>query len=143
MNISEKPITKKVSLGQEPVDNTVYGLNTSYRTEIPFITRLLNRFINIDTDVASVFSVNGNFAYLKPKAPTSTEQDGEATSYIDDFEGTQTPFNLMSASQWRLSSTPQHQTDIDLKNLGGDSDDLSYGYNRAKMSWYNIDRLFY
>lgn len=140
LNLSEKPITQKVSLGQEPFNNTIFGLNASYGTEIPLLTKLVNKLPNIDTDVPSNFSVRGDFAYLLPGSSKQIDIDGEATSYIDDFESSQIPLDIRSIQQWHMASTPQYQTQFD---LGGNSADLGYGYKRAKLAWYIIDPLFY
>jgi cell surface protein SprA len=48
--MSERPYTQKSSFGQESVNNTIFGLNTNFSTEVPF-TRLVNKLPNIDTDV--------------------------------------------------------------------------------------------
>jgi len=140
LNLSEKPITQKALFGQEPINNTILGLNGSYGTEVPFLTKLVNKLPNIDTDVPSNFSIRGDFAFLKPGSPKRIEQDGAATSYVDDFEGSQIPLEIQSIQQWHLASTPQYQTQFD---FGGNQSDLSYGYKRAKLAWYTIDPLFY
>jgi len=87
LNLNEKPITQKALFGQEPINNTIFGLNASYGSEVPKFTKWVNKLPNIDTDVASNFSIRGDFAYLIPGSPKRIEQDGEATSYVDDFEG--------------------------------------------------------
>ncbi len=143
LNLNEKPITQKIQFGSEPVNNTLLGLNFSYSTPVPKLTKLINKLPFVDTTVPSKVSVRGEFAYLLPGSPKQIGQQNEATSYIDDFEGSQTPISLNSPQQWFMASTPQHQTDPSLVNLGGDNTDLRYGENRAKLSWYNIDRLFY
>ncbi|MCF6213047.1 MAG: cell surface protein SprA [Flavobacteriaceae bacterium] len=143
LNLKEKPLTQKIQFGSEPVNNTLLGLNFSYSTTVPKLTKLVNKLPFIDTNVPSKISVRGEFAYIIPGSPKEISQQSEATSYIDDFEGSQIPISLNSPRQWFLASTPQNQTDPSLINLGGDNTDLSYGKNRAKLSWYNIDRLFY
>lgn len=140
LNLNEKPITQKALFNQEPINNTIFGLNASYGTEVPFLTKLANKLPNIDTDVMSNFSIRGDFAYLKPGSPKRIEQDGEATSYVDDFEGSQIPLEIKSIQQWHMASTPQYQTKF---NFGGSASDLSYGYKRARLAWYIIDPLFY
>jgi cell surface protein SprA len=52
IKMSERPYTQKSSL-QESVNNTIFGLNTNFSTEVPF-TRLVNKLL-IDTDVPSIF----------------------------------------------------------------------------------------
>jgi cell surface protein SprA len=140
LNLNEKPITQKALFGQEPINNTIFGLNATYGTEVPKLTKWVNKLPNIDTDVASNFSIRGDFAYLKPGSPKRISLNGEATSYIDDFEGSQIPLELKSILQWQMASTPQYQTQF---NFNGDATDLSYGYKRAKLAWYVIDPLFY
>ena len=140
LNLNEKPITQKSVFGQEPINNTMFGLNASFGTEVPKFTKWVNYLPNIDTDVVSNFSIRGDFAYLLPGSPKRIEQGGEATSYIDDFEGSQIPLEIKSTLQWHMASTPQYQTQFD---LGGNAIDLSYGYKRAKLAWYIIDPLFY
>ncbi|MFD1293206.1 cell surface protein SprA [Lutibacter holmesii] len=140
LNLSERPVTQKVSLGYEPFNNTIFGLNASYSTEVPKLTKWINKLPNIDTDVPSNLSVRGDFAYLLPGSSSRIDLGGEATSYIDDFESSQIPLDIRSIQQWHLASTPQYQTQFD---LGGNASDLAYGYKRAKLAWYIIDPLFY
>ena len=140
LNLNEKPITQKTLYNQEPINNSIFGLNASYGTEVPFLTKLVNKLPNVNTDVMSNFSIRGDFAYLKPGSPKKIEQNGEATSYIDDFEGSQIPLEIKSIQQWHLASTPQYQTKF---NFGGSASDVSYGYKRARLAWYIIDPLFY
>ena len=137
LHMSERPFTQKTDYNQDSVNNTIFGLNGNFSTEVPFLTRLANKLPNIDTDVPSNLSFRGEIAYLKPGASKTSNFNGESTVYIDDFEGSQTTIDMRSASAWSLASTP-----ID---FGGEltEGDLAYGYKRAKMSWYSIDPVFY
>ncbi len=103
---------------------------------------MVNKLPNTDTDVASNFSVRGEFAYLAPGAPKGTDFDGEATAYIDDFEGTQGNIDLLSPFAWNLSSRP-----LDLGRIysQGNEDALGIqnGFDRALLNWYTIDPIFY
>ncbi len=140
LNLREKPFTQKVAFGSEPINNSIFGVNASYGTEVPFLTKLVNKLPNIDTEVPSRFSIRGDFAYLRPGSPSQIELQGEEASYIDDFEGTQIPIEIRSIMQWQLASTPQYQKNFD---FNGSATDLSYGYKRAKLAWYIIDPIFY
>ncbi len=62
LNLNERPITQKANYGTEPINNTIFGFNGNYSTEVPFLTRLANKLPNIDTDVPSNISVRGEFA---------------------------------------------------------------------------------
>lgn len=137
LNLNERPLTQKSSYGVEPINNSMYGINLNYSTEVPFLTRLVNKLPNIDTDVESNVSLRGEFAYLKPGAPKVSDFDGKTTVYVDDFEASQTGNDISAPTSWFLSSTPI--------GFGGQvaNDNLSYNYNRAKLAWYTIDPIFY
>ena len=136
LNLNERPLTQKSSYNAEPINNTVFGFNANYSTEVPFLTRLVNKLPNIDTDVESNVSLRGEFAYLMPGAPKVSDFDGKATVYVDDFEASQTELDISTPNTWFLGSTPV--------GFGGEiSNELSYNYNRARLAWYTIDPIFY
>lgn len=142
LKMTERPFTQKSSYGQESVNNTIFGFNGNYSTEVPFLTRLANKLPNIDTDVPSNLSIRGEVAFLKPDAPKASNFEGEATIYIDDFEGSQTTIDMRSAYAWSLASTP-FITSLNDNTFNAGSNTLEYGYKRAKLSWYTIDPVFY
>ncbi|WP_163408779.1 T9SS outer membrane translocon Sov/SprA [Flavobacterium ajazii] len=142
LKMTERPFTQKSSYGQESVNNTIFGFNGNYSTEIPFFTRLVNKLPNIDTDVPSNLSIRGEVAFLKPDAPKASDFEGEATIYVDDFEGSQTTIDMRSAYAWSLASTPFINAEGD-PTFNAHFDDLKYGYKRAKLAWYSIDPIFY
>jgi len=98
LNLNEKPITQKIQFGNDPVNNTIFGLNFSYSTPVPKLTKWVNKLPNINTEVPSKVSIRGEFAYLKPGTPKQISQQSEATSYLDDFEGAQIPISLKFTS---------------------------------------------
>lgn len=141
LNLNERPITQKANYGTEPINNTIFGFNGNYSTKVPFLTRLANKLPNIDTDVESNLSLRGEFAYLAPGTPNGTDLNGESTSYVDDFEGSQIGIDLTSQQSWFLASRP---LDIDGDvNDEEDDDGIENGYNRAMLNWYTIDPIFY
>ncbi|MEW7277341.1 cell surface protein SprA [Aquimarina sp. 2201CG1-2-11] len=137
LNLNERPITQKSNYDFEPINNTILGFNAAYATEVPFLTRMVNKLPNIDTDVPSNVSVRAEGAYLIAGAPKGADFDGKVTTYIDDFEGAQTRIDVSSPQSWELSSAPL--------GFGGEieNDNLESGYKRAKLSWYSIDPIFY
>ncbi len=138
MNLSERSVSQKANYGVEPVNNTMIGFNGIYSSEVPFLTRLVNKLPNIDTDVESNISLKAEFAYLHAGTPRNSGFDSVATVYVDDFEGSETSINLKDTSSWNLSSTP-----VNVKGSDFGTDDLRSGYNRAKLAWYSIDPIFY
>jgi cell surface protein SprA len=142
LKLNERPFTQKSGFGQESVNNNMFGLNTNYSSEIPFFTRLVNKLPNMDTDVPSNLSVRGEIAFLEPDDPKGNSFQGESTIYVDDFEGSQSTIDMRSPFAWELSSTPMNDTES-LYNFNASATDLSYGFKRAKLSWYTIDPIFY
>lgn len=142
LNLNERPITQKANYGTEPINNTIFGFNGNYSTKVPFLTRLANKLPNIDTDVESNLSLRGEFAYLAPGAPKGTDLNGEATSYVDDFEGSQNGIDLKSQHSWYLSSRP---VGLGRSYTEGPEDDngIQNGFDRAMLNWYSIDPIFY
>jgi len=138
MNLTERPLTRKVSIGNEPISNTIWGLNGSYRTESPFLTNLVDGLPFLDTKEQSSIRIDGEFAHLIPGHSQAIQKKG--TSYIDDFEGSETSIDMKNPAAWVLASTPQGQPDLFPEASLIDS--LPYNYNRAKLAWYHIDPLF-
>ena len=143
LQMTERPFTQKSNYGQESVNNTIFGFNTNYSTEVPFLTRLVNKLPNVDTDVPSNLSVRGEIAFLKPEKSKADQFNGEATIYVDDFEGSQTTIDVRSPLSWSLSSTPERNATSNYLDFNAASLNLDYGYKRAKISWYSIDPTIY
>ena len=139
MNLTERPLTQKVNLGDEPMSNTVYGFDGNYRTESDFLTKMVDKIPFIDTKEKSTLQVSGEFAQLIPGVSRAVGSRG--TAYIDDFEGSQSTIDLRSFTMWNIASTPQGQTDMFPE--GELINNLALGYNRAKLAWYVIDPLFF
>ncbi len=141
LNLKERPLTQKSNLDFEPINNTILGINGNYSTEVPFLTRMVNKLPNIDTEAPSNFSFRGEFAYLFANAPSAADFNGEVTSYIDDFEGSQTRIDISSPLQWELSSVPIGFDNEPLLNTVQEG--VQTGFKRAALSWYTIDQVFY
>ncbi len=135
MHLTERPLTQKVNIGDEPISNTIWGFNGSYSRETQWLTNLIDKLPGLETKVPSSFSVVGEFAQLIPGHSKAIEKEGNA--YIDDFEGSETSIDLKQFSSWKLASTPRgFFPEAELNN------DRRYGYGRAKFAWYHIDPLF-
>ena len=145
LNLHEKPYTQKVNYGNEPINNLVWGMNMSYRTKLPFITKLVDFLPFHSTTTESNFNVDAEFAHFVPGHSRAIGKEG--TTYIDDFESTKSTVDLRTFSNWVLASTPQGQPNLfpEANTTVNESErrQLAYGYNRAKLAWYIIDPLFY
>ena len=138
LHLTERPYTQKVNFGEEPISNTILGLNTSYRSESQFLTRMVDALPFIETKDPSSVTFFGEFAHLIPGHSKAISSAGN--SYIDDFEASEIPLDMKTYNAWVLSSVPQGQDNLfpeaRLNN------DWTSGYNRSKLSWYVIDPLF-
>jgi cell surface protein SprA len=137
MRLTERPLTNKITIGDEPIANTIWGVDGTYRTGSRFLTKLVDKIPFINTKEESNLTFNGEFADLIPGHSKAIGSTG--TSYIDDFEGSKTPIDIKSPSSWILASVPQDPTEFPESNF---IDSLPYGFNRAKLAWYFIDPLF-
>lgn len=136
MNLTERPITPKVNIGDEPISNTVIGTDISFRREVPFLTKMVDFLPMISTKEKSSITTYGEFAYLIPGTQRTISKEG--ISYIDGFEGTQSAIDIkQNAMVWKLASIPQGQPTLFPE--ASVKDGLKAGYNRSKLSWYIVD----
>lgn len=140
MHFGEKSLTEKVNMGEEIINNTMWGVNFSYNKQFMWLTNLINRIPTVKSTAPSQFSVNAEFAQLIPNRQKSGTNKG--SSYIDDFENTQTAIDLRSPYSWFLASTPYDPGADALFPEAGLSNDVAYGKNRALLAWYYIDRTW-
>lgn len=139
MHLTEQPITQNEVAGDESISNTIWGFDANYSSESRFLTRLVDKIPGIHTKVPSSINFSGEFAQLLPGSPGALNFAGSknGTSYLDDFENSQSVIDVKSSNTWQISGTPQ------LFAESGGFNDLSYGYNRARLAFYNIDPIFY
>ncbi len=135
LHLNERPITPKVNIGDEPISNTMIGLDAAIQTESKFVTRLVDGLPLIQTKEISVIQLSGEYAQLIPGNAKAIGAGG--ISYIDDFEAAENSISITSPSLWNHASTPEPFTEASLRN------NLANGYNRARIAWYNIDPLFF
>jgi cell surface protein SprA len=154
MHLNEKPLTTKVSYGEEPISNTIWGLNAAYNTPSQWLTNMIDKLPLINATTPSSIALSGEFAQLIPGHASAVDQNGEGVSYIDDFEGTKSAINIMSPSAWMLASTPYisdatavgHKLIRSADSFWGSSlntslGNLGYGLNRSLFAWYHIDQV--
>lgn len=139
INLNERPLTQKTNYGEDPISNTIWGINFNFDENSRLLTKLIDKIPFINTKAPSRISFEGEFAHFMPGHSKIIGNEG--TSYVDDFEGSKSTIDLMNFSSWILASTPQGQLDIFPE--AAPSEGISYGKNRAKFAWYIIDPLFY
>ncbi len=139
MNLTEKPLSQKVNIGEEPISNTIWGVDGNYTSNSRWLTRMVDKIPFIATKEISSITFTGEFANMIPGHPKVLNFAGSknGTSYLDDFESSRSLIDIKSAVSWQISGTPQLLPESQLTS------NLAYGYNRARMAWYNIDPLFF
>lgn len=138
---NERPLISRNLIGTEPARNLQYGVDLNVKKNSRLLTKMVDALPFLQTKETSTVNLNAEFAQLLPG--TSNIVQGEGTSFIDDFENTATPTSLLNRVSWKLSTVPKTPDNrFDLAN--GSVDDLSAGYKRAKLSWYQVDNsVFY
>ncbi len=137
--LTERPFFTKMNYGDDPIRNTMYGVDFNYRSELPGLTRLLDKLPFYTTTAMSNINAYGEAALLKPGHPPQIGSGGNGLIYIDDFEGTRSSVDLrFPFVAWALASTPANNGLFPEATL---SNNLDYGKNRAKLAWYNIEPI--
>lgn len=134
-HLSEQALTTKVSLGSEPLKNTLWGINLNWRKESQWLTNVLDKIPFLHLTQPSQISFTGEFAQLIAGEAGGTQDNA---SYIDDFEGTKTTIDVMTPTSWFISSVPS----LIFKDDYSDKTGLSSGFHRSRLAWYTIDPLF-
>jgi cell surface protein SprA len=136
---NERPLISRNAIGTEPARNIQYGLDINLKKDSRILTKLVDALPFLQTKEKSSISFNAEFAQLLPG--TSNNINGDGTSFIDDFENTATPYSLINPTAWKLATVPANDLRFDL--AGGTPNDVTAGYRRAKLAWYQVDNLFY
>jgi cell surface protein SprA len=137
VRLGERPFFTKMGYGDDPIRNTMYGFDFSYKSEWPGLTRLLNKLPFYSTKAPSGLTAYGEAAVLKPGHPSQIGKGDQGLIFLDDFEGTRTSIDLrFPFVSWALASTPQGNPKFPEASL---TDSIDYNFNRAKLAWYNIE----
>jgi cell surface protein SprA len=135
--LNERPYFTKTNYGEDPIRNTMYGVDVNFRSQWPGLTRLFNKLPWSSSKEMSTITAVGEAAYLQPGHPPQIGKGSSGTIYIDDFEGSTSSVDLrFPITSWALASTPANNGLFPEASL---NDSLPYGYNRAKFAWYNIE----
>ncbi len=143
MHLFERPFTQKVNIGDDPINNRIYGLDISFEKEAPWLTRWVDKIPGIDTKEESRIKLYAETAFLKPGHSRAIRQgeEQEGTVYLDDFEGSNNGVPIQTfPGNWMLASTPEGAR-FDGKRFlreGELSNDTRIHVNRALLSWYRI-----
>lgn len=133
LHLGEKPLTTKVTMGQEALNNTIWGLNLNYKSDNMWLTNLVDKIPLVHATEPSSINFSAEFAHLIAGKNRGAQAKA---SYLDDFETTSSDIDISNPKEWTISSVPSMFPESNYSN------DVRYGYNRALLSWYYIDPLF-
>ena len=134
-HLSEQALTTKVSMGSEPLKNTLWGVNLNWKKESQWLTNVLDKIPFLHLTQPSQISFTSEFAQLLAGEAGGTQDNA---SYIDDFENTKNGIDVMMPTSWFISSVPS----LNFKEDYNDKTGLTSGFHRSRLAWYCIDPLF-
>jgi len=139
VRLGERPFFIKQSYGEDPIRNTMYGLDLDYRNNIPRLSKWLDKLPFYSTKAMSSITAYAEAAMLDPGHAPQIGKGNKGQIYIDDFEGTRSGIDLrFPLISWTMASVPQNNGLFPESALNNDPQS---GYNRAKLAWYNIEAV--
>ncbi|PIQ63721.1 MAG: cell surface protein SprA [Bacteroidetes bacterium CG12_big_fil_rev_8_21_14_0_65_60_17] len=157
MSLKEKSPIDKFRIGEEPISNTIWGVDGAIRLEPRWMTQTIDRIPLLQTREPSSIQLSGEFAQLRPNhtetvafSRTRDNLRGQGrdfardelngTSYIDDFEGFENTFPLTQPGSWSLASAPDSIGVIDRFGITRSSlnDSLRTAW-RGAFGWYRVN----
>ncbi|MDZ4712394.1 MAG: cell surface protein SprA [bacterium] len=137
VNLKQETLNDKVRIGEEPTNNSMFGVDFTTTVPAKFLTNLVNFLPGYNTKEPSSISFRGEIAAITPDPNTKKslipQDNNEAVAYIDDMEGAKKVVSLGGTyNTWTMASVP-------LDNTIGPQDSLNYKHtHRGKIKWYNI-----
>ncbi len=156
MSLNQQTLSDKVRLGEEPISNTIMGIDGGTNLNLDWLTEAMNKLPGIRTNAPSSISIRGEAAYILPDPNTrksNIAQDNQkGIAFIDDFEGSRRTIPLgINYGFWRDASPPAYiggldqavpvNGFIDLNDpavrAGLLQDTIKMEY-KARLTWFNI-----
>lgn len=131
MNYSQQTLSDKVKIGDEPINNTMFGIDFRWGTDIPILTKYLNKVF--DVRGMSSLNVTAEYARINPDGNTiksTIEGDRKKSiAYIDDFEGGKRTISVgITSTTWKDLSVPYFAAPNKMELM-------KY---KAKTVWFNL-----
>ncbi len=135
LNLNQQTLSDKVRIGEEPLNNSIFGADFETSADLPFITKALDKLFS--TSAMSSVSFKGEFAYMQPdpntKKSTIASDGGKSIAYIDDFEGSKRIIPIgVSYTAWKDLSPPDN-----IGHFGALPKNELMKY-KAKSFWFNV-----
>ena len=151
LHLFERPYTQKVNIGDDPINNRIFGLDVNYSNDAPWLTKLVDKLPFYSTKEMSTITFSAETAALKPghsraiNENTASDKDKGGVNYLDDFEGSVSSIDLrtpvIGTNGWVIASVPQSDGENNNPFFPESEfrDTTLAGVNRALLNWYRID----
>ncbi len=142
MNYAQQSLSDKVRLGEEPLSNTMLGIDFSSRLNSGRISQLLNILPGYQAKQDAVFSLKGESALIladpNTRKSTIAGDNKKSIVYIDDFEGSKRiiSFSLIS-THWHFSSPPAFMSLLGESKKEEIPDTIKV-QRKGYLAWFNI-----
>jgi cell surface protein SprA len=146
LNLNQQTLSDKVRIGEEPINNQIFGVDFKTKSDLPFLTKGISKLIS--TSAPSNLTVNGEWAYINPnpntKTSTMTTDGGKSVAYVDDFEGSKLIIPVgVNYGSWHDISIPDNiSTSLENMGLSEDTSHNSKMNYKGKTWWYNVPDVF-
>ncbi|MEM1125157.1 MAG: cell surface protein SprA [Bacteroidota bacterium] len=164
MRLTERTQIDKFRIGEEPISNTIWGVDGSFEAQPRWLTRAVDFLPLLQTRAPSTISISGEYAQLRPGASLTTAFERERRelrserdplgnrldfkadelngfSIVEDFEGFEQTFSFKQPGAWVISSAPdstrRHPCGGQFRCSEADSLRTTW---RGTMGWYQINR---
>ncbi len=160
--LKEQPLSDKIRIGNETINNTILGMDAEASFETPWLTRAIDKVPLLQTKEPSNIEVSGEVAQLRPGvSQTNAVRDaidkGDLYSdeenglvFIDDFEDSELTISFMSPTRWNLAAAPAaipgytpdqaYFTDPQITPLNTLESKIDRSDLRSQFAWYTIPR---
>jgi cell surface protein SprA len=159
MRLSQQSPVDKYRIGEEPIQNTIWGLDGSMELEPRWLTQAVDALPLVQTREESQLSLSGEFAQLRPGHTTTdafertvedvrqSDRDSYApderrgVSYVDDFEGFENTFSLREQlGAWQISAAPDSLGGALGGGAAGPQTAEARTWWRGRLGWYQLNQ---
>lgn len=157
MRMSERAVVDKFRIGEEPIANTIWGVDGSIDLEPDWLTRAVDALPLVQTRARSTLALAGEFAQFRPghtqtnafeRTRRSLQDEDrdfyrdevDGISYIDDFEGFENTLSLKSQLPgWKVSAPPATYRPPTAPDAAS-ATDAERSRWRGTLGWYQLNR---
>lgn len=135
LNLNQQTLSDKVRIGEEPLNNSIFGVDFKTNVEMPFLTKALDKVFS--TKQMSTWDLKGEFAYINPdpntKKSSISGDDGLSIAYVDDFEGAKRIIPIgVAYGSWKDLSPPDN-----MPVIGKITNKMTLMNYKSKSFWFN------